>query len=480
MEEDGMIYHIKSKYILKHILNFIGDKNYPLKLFFHSDSFQKKLDINLSSFYKKCLNAIGFDIYEFLCKYEDNYQKGFLAYNYDKFISKKNFDREGFGLFLLKVLNEANESNKELMVKYINIDSPLLEIVTKTKNFSKYYAIYISQKNIDDFKLKDDFIKIFNKLNKSNILYSIYYIFDDIMKLDYLTNLNINCNIVQKIILEKKRDIIYSNNYSKIVANVFDAFLNLECLHLRGNIINILENVSFKNLKELNSSSDEISSISSLEKMDSKRLEILDLSCNKIRDITILEKVGFTKLKELNLSHNQISYIGVFQKVKFEKLEKLFLNGNELRDINGLEQANFIQLKELNLSHNKISDIGVLEKVRFDKLEKLDLSKNKISNINSLENANFIELKELNLAKNYISNIFVLAKVKFSKLEKLSFFENRISDISVFENVNLTRLNELNLAQNQISDIKVFEKVKFDKSINIDLRWNKYRKNRKM
>ena len=479
MEDEGMIYEIKSKYILKHILNYIGDKNYPLKLFYNSNSFQKKLELNFSSFYKKCLNSIGFDIYEFLCKYEDNYQKGFLAYKYNEFILKKNFNKEQFGIFLLRVLNEENERNKELIVKYINIDSPLLGIVTKTKNFNKYYAIYISQKNIDDFKLKDDFIKIFNQLNNLNIIYSIYYIFDDIMKLDYLTNLNINCNIVQKIILEYKRNIFYSNNYSKIVANVFDAFQNLECLHLRGDIINILENVSFKNLKELNSSSDEILSISSLEKIDSKRLEILDLSSNEIRDITILEKVCFIKLKELNLSHNKISYIGVFQKVKFEKLEKLFLNGNELRDINGLEEANFKQLKELNLSHNKISDIGVLEKVKFDKLEKLDLSKNRISNINNLENANFIQLKELNLAKNNISNIFVLTKVKFNQLEKLSFFENRISDISVFEKVNLTRLNELNLAQNQIWDIKVFEKVKFDKSIKIDLRWNNYRKNRK-
>ena len=47
MENQKMIHKIKSKYILKHILNYIEDKNFHINLFFHSKYFQTKLDINL-------------------------------------------------------------------------------------------------------------------------------------------------------------------------------------------------------------------------------------------------------------------------------------------------------------------------------------------------------------------------------------------------------------------------------------------------
>ena len=54
------------------------------------------------------------------------------------------------------------------------------------------------------------------------------------------------------------------------------------------------------------------------------------LYCNQISDINILENVNFTELKELNLSYNNISEIKVLEKVKFNKLEKLDLSGNKI------------------------------------------------------------------------------------------------------------------------------------------------------
>ena len=46
--------------------------------------------------------------------------------------------------------NEKNEEN------YINIDSPFFKILSKTKIFNEIFTIYISQKNIDKYKLEDD------------------------------------------------------------------------------------------------------------------------------------------------------------------------------------------------------------------------------------------------------------------------------------------------------------------------------------
>ena len=157
-----MIYEIKSKYILIHIYNCIQDKNFAQKLFLVSKNFQNKLDINYSYCYEKYLDELHFDYNDFVYKDEVKYEKDLLRKEYDNFIIKNKLNKDKFEKIIYEVINNKNEKDKE---KYINIDSPLFEILSKTKAFDKIYTIYISQKNIDEFKLKDDYIKIFNKLN---------------------------------------------------------------------------------------------------------------------------------------------------------------------------------------------------------------------------------------------------------------------------------------------------------------------------
>ena len=64
--------------------------------------------------------------------------------------------------------------------------------------------------------------------------------------------------------------------------------------------------------------------------MKFEKLEILSLSDNKISDINILENVNFKELKELYFVINNILDIKVFEKVKFEKLELLSLRNNKI------------------------------------------------------------------------------------------------------------------------------------------------------
>ena len=151
-----MIYEIKSKYILKHILNYIEDKNFQLKLFFHSKYFKNKLEINLLSCYKKYLDELGFDFKRYLYKEEDEYEKDILIKQFNNFILKYNLDEEKFKKILYEVIKNQNDKDEE---KYINIDSPLFEIISKIEYFGKLYTIYISQKNIDKYKLKDEYIQ---------------------------------------------------------------------------------------------------------------------------------------------------------------------------------------------------------------------------------------------------------------------------------------------------------------------------------
>ena len=215
-----MILKIKSKYMLLHIYNFIENKQFALKLFFHSKYFQKKLDINYSYCYEKYLDELNLNLKDFLHIYETKYEKDILRKKYNEYLRKNILNKDKFEKIIYEVINNKNEKDEE---KYINIDSPLLEILSKTKVFDKIFTIFISQKNIDEYKLKDDYITIFNKLNNSNIKYtSIYYIFNEITKIDYLKELNTNFNDISKLEIKYNGSEITNNEYSNNSTNIIN------------------------------------------------------------------------------------------------------------------------------------------------------------------------------------------------------------------------------------------------------------------
>ena len=178
----------------------------------------------------------------------------------------------------------------------------------------------------------------------------------------------------------------------------FNIFVSPEitqlCVSYRKNEKDILEiicNMNFQNLKDLRLNYNNISGINILEKYQYQKLEILHLDNNDISDISVFQNVNFPNLKTLNLSDNNISNIDVFEKAKFENLEDLVLNRNKILDINVLERVNFPKIKCLHFFKNNISDISVFDRVKFENLYALDLKNNNIdkqkfsSIINKLE-----------------------------------------------------------------------------------------------
>ena len=151
-----MISEIKSKYMLMRIYNFIEDKNFPHKLLLHSKKYQNRIEINYSYCYKKYLDELLFDLNDFLYQNEKEYRKDILRKEYDDFIIKNGLNKSKIEKIIYEVINNKNGEDGK---KYINLDSPLLEILSKTKVFDKIFTIYISQKNIDEYKLKDEYIQ---------------------------------------------------------------------------------------------------------------------------------------------------------------------------------------------------------------------------------------------------------------------------------------------------------------------------------
>ena len=141
---------------------------------------------------EKYLEKIGFNIDDYL--YQEIYEKKSLINKYNYFLLKNKLNKEEFEKIVYDVQKKENLSKiEENYEELININSPLFEIISKTKNFENNYSIYISQEDIDKYKLKKEYKNFFDKLNKTNIKYSsIYYYFINNEKINYLKELNID------------------------------------------------------------------------------------------------------------------------------------------------------------------------------------------------------------------------------------------------------------------------------------------------
>ena len=478
MKGQKLIDKIKSQYILKGILNYAKDTNFTFKLFIHSKRHQKRLSINLVIYKENYLKSLGFDINSYLIKEEN------LSQKYNNFLLENGLNKEKFEKIIYDVMNEEDSRIiKEDFETKICIDSPLFDLISKTKNFENNYTIFISQPYIDEYKLKNDYIAFFNRLNGSNIQYSsIYYKFKEINKINYLKEFNIDFNKIRRITLIcDKNDNTKNSEKNKCISEAFFSFDNINnnliYLKMKINLRSInpklfqpingfkslnylfIERIRFykmfriktnnlkiisckycsnvnivnsENKKELKLDLFNKNNISDIKVLENTKLEILNLErCATVKDLKNIENINFKNLIELNLTDNGIVDINSLVKMNLEKLEKLNMRMNiMLSDISALEKVKFKGLQELNLSCNYIFEIKTLKKVNFRNLKHLDLSSNRISDIKILEFADFKELKKLDLSSNNISDIQVLDKVNFKKLEILGLGRNQITNIN--------------------------------------------------
>ena len=193
------------------------------------------------------------------------------------------------------------------------------------------------------------------------------------------------------------------------------------------------------------------------------KLTQLLLEENDIKSIDVLPKNNFGKnLIALDLSSNKLTSIDALSKVNFPSLNHLFLNANQLSSIDILAKVNFPKLKELNLSSNKISSIDILAKVNFTQLKTLDLSKNQISSIDVLASVKFPDLEDLLLDQNKISSIDVLAKINCDKLKKLKLEKNNIKSIDILQKISFKKLNYISIGDDTLGDkVDCLTKIKF-------------------
>lgn len=96
-----------------------------------------------------------------------------------------------------------------------------------------------------------------------------------------------------------------------------------------------------------------------------KKLKVLNLSNNKITDVSVIAKLE--SLEELYLNNNQISHFPEITHTQLKNLKDLYLSNNQIQDLKFLQENS--SLESLDLHSNEILDLRPIKLL----LEKLDI-----------------------------------------------------------------------------------------------------------
>lgn len=199
----------------------------------------------------------------------------------------------------------------------------------------------------------------------------------------------------------------------------------------------------FAFLNELNIFScapDQLSSLSGLATLTKLSIKNTPVSTEELQVIGNLPM-----LQELVISDCGLSTIAGLENAK--KLTLLDLSDNTVRNIDILGQMT--ELKDLYLQNNTLLDLSALS--TCTSLSKLDISSNAITSLSPI--CILPNLRWLNAADNSISEITQLGKL--TNLTHLSLAKNRLTDVSAL--ASCTNLTELNVSDNRLTDISAVQ-----------------------
>ena len=299
--------------------------------------------------------------------------------------------------------------------------------ISDIKCFENDDLPFMKLKTLD---LSNNLIKKMNKINiknlenlsllKNNISYGINELFSDLF-------------YCKKLILEKyDNELIF--NYSNNVN------INFNYIIENNDIINILRNLSFKSIEDM-----ELKGFDNIDFLNNESLnilKILNLKENKIEDITIFNDIKFINVEQIIFNSDPITKgynsLNIFKTIKAKLLE---IDENDNKYICNI---NF-EKPEINNINFIFNDLEFLKDELLAKTETL-----KISKIISDNNFNFNFFIDESIRNSY--PIFSNMKIK---LLKIIYEDNKYSCNCEFlePSLNITyNIEEINLIESTIFD----------------------------
>ena len=426
--EKSSLDSIKSKNILKRILNFIKEEKLILRLFLHSKLFLNKLDIKLIDYQKIFFQKFCFENYLCLNQLYENkldIDKNELQKNLKDDLLKIKFDskniinaKEYLIYYFKKYYEKTNEDesdinkNKKIL---IDIYSPFFEILYKTEIFTEIFNIKILPRSIiHKNNLKNDYITIFDNLYKFNPQYSSISIYcNEIDDFNVFTELGIHLNNIKNLIvfvLDSKN--IFSFSFKE------------------------LDN-SLKNLKHLR-----------IDSKYTKSLKIKDELFENINNLYFLEEL---QLNDVVFENNFI--------IKLFDIKKLYLSNCE--NISFVENRSYnIEIFELNncliITPEKLLNFPKLKKFNFNNISN---GYYKISLFELINSPQFMVTDKEDNLNNNISAEYLMVKdvcYSFEIIEKIISMKNlKLFDITLY-NSCVDEILKINGENTSVKEANIF------------------------
>ncbi|BCB05776.1 cell wall-binding repeat-containing protein [Bacillus sp. KH172YL63] len=226
---------------------------------------------------------------------------------------------------------------------------------------------------------------------------------------------------------------------------------NLVSLYLEGNNLKRINELKpLKNLEVLSLAENQIEEITVPE--DFNKVSLLDLSYNRIMDISPLRSMAFQGNEiSLALNDNRIASLTPLKNTSFPKdAASLYIDAsnNELKNLDGLQQAS--ALTELSASKNHLSDIEALSPL--ENLKYLNINNNDLVTLSPLSKSKLQVVKAADNRIESLDGIQVDSKGGY-------YFElqgNKIKDIKSLS--GMTK-GYVNLENNEIQSIRALSEV---------------------
>ena len=182
-----------------------------------------------------------------------------------------------------------------------------------------------------------------------------------------------------------------------------------------------------------------------------KKLQVLDLSRNKLHAMHWRCFHPLPELKLLNLSHNKLQDLpeNIFEGL--EELEELSLSHNELHVIPFQMFASLKRLQLLDLSYNTIALLPDDSFLPNQNIINLFLQGNLLTDLSSHSFSGLSNLKTLDLSNN---SLRILPRNLFGGLKNLRYLnlgKNSITELSNNSLHGLNKVSSLNLSENPLS-----------------------------
>ena len=514
MNNKKLINKINSKYVLHSIFNYIKDNRFNMKLFFYSKLFQQKINLNLFDYQLAFLNKNGMNYYNYF-KYskEENYsgkfKKDFLKQKLKEDLSK--YDNNLSFAVIPKIINylentinlkrkekiefdvdkdddEIYENKSDIGIA-IDIYSPFFNLLSINNKIFNKFSIIIPTNNFNKYKLINDYISIFDKLDKAKSNYeSITLYITDKDDLNDLKKLKIKFVQIKKMkinfegnfmnyeslfncffSLDINNYLLYfsliNNYYSKINPKLFikiNNFNNLENLSLIGFNFEETFIIKLPNLKILTINKCESITMNENTCLNLKKLYIYDSNIYYFGNMN--SKLNLANVEECELIDRKSEichYSTLIDFQSFTNLKSLKVEDSDFSNLNNnipLENitvyAHSFSKRSMNPKLD-VSDILLVKKIiSMKSLKKVNIKLNIINMekiINIKEKNNSVTKLKIYLYDYYIGEFMIYFQKKFPNLLKLTL----LTDSSCY---NRDKENILEIIENKnyyINEIKL-------------------------